>query len=81
MVRLQQMDTILQNAQRQGRISFYMTCRGEEAIHFGAASALELQDTILAQYREQGLLMWRGFTLQQFSDQCFSNEADLVCVG
>ena len=24
------MDTILQNAQRQGRISFYMTCRGEE---------------------------------------------------
>jgi 2-oxoisovalerate dehydrogenase E1 component alpha subunit len=71
------MDKILQNAQRQGRISFYMTCTGEEAIHFGAASALELSDVILAQYREQGLLMWRGFTLQQFTDQCFSNEADL----
>jgi 2-oxoisovalerate dehydrogenase E1 component alpha subunit len=71
------MDTILQNAQRQGRISFYMTCRGEEAIHFGAASALELSDVVLAQYREQGILMWRGFTLQQFTDQCFSNEADL----
>jgi 2-oxoisovalerate dehydrogenase E1 component alpha subunit len=71
------MDTILQNAQRQGRISFYMTCRGEEAIHFGAASALELSDVILAQYREQGVLMWRGFSLQQFTDQCFSNEADL----
>jgi 2-oxoisovalerate dehydrogenase E1 component alpha subunit len=76
-VRLREMDTILQNAQRQGRISFYMTCRGEEAIHLGTASALDPSDVILAQYREQGLLMWRGFTLQQFTDQCFSNEADL----
>lgn len=77
MVRLREMDKILQNAQRQGRISFYMTCTGEEAIHIGAASALELSDVILAQYREQGFLMWRGFTLQQFTDQCFSNDADL----
>ena len=29
-VRLREMDTIFQNVQRQGRISFYMTCRGEE---------------------------------------------------
>ena len=77
MVRLREMDTILQNAQRQGRISFYMTCRGEEAIHIGAASALERTDTVLAQYREAGILMWRGFTLEQFTNQCFSNELDL----
>lgn len=48
MVRLREMDKILQNAQRQGRISFYMTCHGEEAIHIGSASALELEDTVLA---------------------------------
>jgi 2-oxoisovalerate dehydrogenase E1 component alpha subunit len=77
MVRLREMDKILQNAQRQGRISFYMTCHGEEAIHIGAAAALELKDTVLAQYREAGLLMWRGFTLNQFTDQCFSNCKDL----
>jgi 2-oxoisovalerate dehydrogenase E1 component alpha subunit len=77
MVRLREMDQILQNAQRQGRISFYMTCHGEEAIHIGSASALEPQDVVLAQYREAGLLMWRGFTLEQFTDQCFSNSADL----
>jgi 2-oxoisovalerate dehydrogenase E1 component alpha subunit len=71
------MDTILQNAQRQGRISFYMTCTGEEAIHMGAGSALDNQDPIFAQYREQGLLMWRGFTLEQFTNQCFSNDLDL----
>ena len=77
MVRLRQMDNILQNAQRQGRISFYMTCRGEEAIHIGSASALDPQDVVLAQYREAGILMWRGFTLDQFTNQCFSNDRDL----
>jgi 2-oxoisovalerate dehydrogenase E1 component alpha subunit len=77
MVRLRAMDTILQNAQRQGRISFYMTCTGEEAIHMGAAAALDSQDHIFAQYREQGLLMWRGFSLEQFTNQCFSNDRDL----
>jgi TPP-dependent pyruvate/acetoin dehydrogenase alpha subunit len=66
MIRLRKMDTILHNAQRQGRISFYMTHHGEEAIHMGSASALSSHDTIFAQYREAGLLMWRGFTLDQF---------------
>jgi len=71
------MDTIFQNAQRRGRFSIYVCCRGEEAIHIGAASALTLKDTIWAQYREAGVLMWRGFTLDQFADQCFSTFRDL----
>jgi 2-oxoisovalerate dehydrogenase E1 component alpha subunit len=55
-----------------------MSCRGEEALHIGAASALiTSHDPILAQYREQGVLMWRGFTLEQFANQCFSNDLDL----
>jgi Dehydrogenase E1 component len=69
MIRLQEMDSLMMNVQRQGRISFYMPCRGEEAIHMGTGSALHLQDPILAQYREQGLIMWRGFTLEQFANQ------------
>ena len=77
MIRLRAMDYILLNAQRQGRISFYMTCSGEEAIHIGSASALKSQDVVLAQYREAGILMWRGFTLEQFTNQCFSNDLDL----
>lgn len=35
------MDPILYDVQRQGRISFYMTATGEEAIHVGSASALD----------------------------------------
>jgi len=77
MIRLRKMDTILHNAQRQGRISFYITCHGEEGMHIGSASALSPQDVVFAQYREQGILMWRGFTLEQFCNQCFSNQLDL----
>ena len=73
MVRLQAMDQIFYDAQRQGRISFYMTSGGEEAVHIGSSAALSAEDMIFAQYREPGVLMWRGFTLQQFADQCFGN--------
>jgi len=76
MVRQQTMDNIFYDAQRQGRISFYMTAYGEEAIHIGSSAALHAKDLVLAQYREQGVLMWRGFSLQDFADQCFSNEGD-----
>ena len=69
MVRLQTMDTVFNDAQRQGRISFYMTSWGEEATHIGTAMELRDDDEIFAQYREAGVLMWRGFTLLQFADQ------------
>lgn len=31
----------------------------------------------MGQYREFGVLLYRGFSIQQAADQCFSNEADL----
>ena len=64
-------------AQRQGRISFYMAALGEEAASVGAAAGLEPQDMIMGQYREQGALMFRGFSLENFMNQMFSNEKDL----
>lgn len=76
MVRLELMDNVLNMAQRQGRISFYMTTSGEEAINIGSASALKDKDIVFGQYREAGVLMWRGFTVQNFVDQCFSNIGD-----
>eukprot|EP00111_Clytia_hemisphaerica_P007827 TCONS_00022765-protein len=76
MLTLNQMDKILYESQRQGRISFYMTCYGEEATHFGTATALDFNDLVFAQYREAGVLMWRGFTLDNFMNQCYGNEYD-----
>ena len=64
-------------SQRQGRLSFYMTALGEEAASVGGAAALKPQDMIMMQYREQGALMFRDFSLKDFMNQMFSNGEDL----
>ncbi len=63
-------------AQRQGRLSFYMQCTGEEAAVIGSTAALDDADMIMAQYREQGALVYRGFTTDEFMNQMFGNEDD-----
>ena len=77
MTSLNTMDKILYESQRQGRISFYMTNYGEEATHIGSAAALEERDWVYGQYREAGVLMYRGFGLDQFCHQCYGNTEDL----
>ena len=64
-------------SQRQGRLSFYMAALGEEAASVGGAAGLKPQDMIMSQYREQGALMFRGFSLENFMNQMFSNKKDL----
>lgn len=49
MVTLQTMDTIFYEAQRQGRISFYLTTIGEEAINIASAAALTMDDVVFPQ--------------------------------
>ncbi|EPB92623.1 2-oxoisovalerate dehydrogenase E1 component, alpha subunit [Mucor circinelloides 1006PhL] len=75
MLLLHTMDGILYDAQRQGRISFYMTHYGEEAM-IGSAAALSPEDIVFGQYREAFMLVYRGFSLDEFVNQCFSNELD-----
>ncbi|KAL1538974.1 3-methyl-2-oxobutanoate dehydrogenase (2-methylpropanoyl-transferring) [Salvia divinorum] len=76
MVMLQTIDTIFYEAQRQGRISFYVTAAGEEAINIASAAALSMDDFVFPQYREAGVLLWRGFGLQDLANQCFGNVGD-----
>ncbi|KAL8622837.1 hypothetical protein ACOMHN_026958 [Nucella lapillus] len=77
MTLLNTMDRVLYESQRQGRISFYMTNYGEEGTHMGSAAALEPDDLVFGQYREAGVLLWRGFTLDQFMNQCYGNARDV----
>lgn len=63
-------------AQRQGRISFYLACTGEEASTVASAAALQDQDMIMSQYREQGALAYRGYSTEEFMNQMFSNEKE-----
>lgn len=70
------MDLLMFEAQRQGRLSFYMVSAGEEGISIGSASALNPADVIFCQYRESGVYMQRGFQLSDFMNQLFANVND-----
>jgi 2-oxoisovalerate dehydrogenase E1 component alpha subunit len=70
------MDVIMFDAQRQGRLSFYMTSQGEEGTCVGSASALEKEDVIFCQYRETGVFAQRGYTFDDFMSQLFANKKD-----
>ncbi|XP_043278499.1 2-oxoisovalerate dehydrogenase subunit alpha, mitochondrial [Venturia canescens] len=76
MVSVSVMDKILYESQRQGRISFYMTSVGEEALQIGSAEAVTLKDLIYSQYREAGVLLHRGYSFSEFMNQCYGNCED-----
>ncbi|KAF7557705.1 hypothetical protein G7Z17_g442 [Cylindrodendrum hubeiense] len=67
------MDSIMFEAQRHGRLSFYMVSAGEEAVMVGSAAALAAKDVITCQYREHGVFLQRGFELKDFMSQLTSN--------
>ena len=71
------LDQRMIGAQRQGRLSFYLTCTGEEASVVGSVAAFSDQDMVMGQYREQAALRYRGFTSEQFMNQLLSNDLDL----
>lgn len=70
------LDVIMFDAQRQGRLSFYMVSAGEEAVPIGSSSVLDREDVIFCQYREQGAFRERGFTTKEFMAQLFANKYD-----
>ncbi|OCF62123.1 2-oxoisovalerate dehydrogenase E1 component, alpha subunit [Kwoniella mangroviensis CBS 10435] len=69
-------DNVLYQSQRQGRISFYMQCAGEEAAIVGSSAAMLEGDEMFGQYRESAALLHRGFTLDALMSQCFGNVED-----
>ncbi len=71
-------DDRMYRAQRQGKTSFYMKCTGEEAIAVAAANAMDPEDMHFPTYRQQGLLVARGYPLKTMMCQIYSNAADPV---
>ncbi|MEZ4288003.1 MAG: thiamine pyrophosphate-dependent enzyme [Polyangiales bacterium] len=78
MVRTRIIDDRLVKLQRQGRISFHVGCRGEEAAIVASAAALRDRDWIVPCYREVAALLWRGYPLQAYVDHMFGNADDPV---
>ena len=77
MVTMNEADNVYNAAQRQSRISFYMTQLGEEASGIGSAAALKDHDLLFPQYREAGAFLWRCFSIQQMAHQLTGNQYDL----
>ncbi|WP_066725457.1 3-methyl-2-oxobutanoate dehydrogenase (2-methylpropanoyl-transferring) subunit alpha [Sphingomonas pituitosa] len=63
-------------AQRQGKTSFYMKSTGEEAVSVSAALAMAGDDMCFPSYRQQGILITRGYPLVEMMNQIYSNRGD-----
>lgn len=78
MVQTRSVDDRMITLQRQGSISFALSSLGEEACAVASAAALDLADWMYPQYRELGVMFWRGFTIQQYLHHMFGNKEDLI---
>jgi pyruvate dehydrogenase E1 component alpha subunit len=64
--------------QRQGTLTFAMGSLGEEACAVASAAALDAGDWMYPQYREGGIIFWRGFTILQYINHMLGNKEDLI---
>jgi len=71
-------DARMLTAQRQRKLSFYMQCLGEEAVGIGQVLALRDDDMCFPTYRQQGILVARGYPLVDMMCQLYSNDRDPV---
>ena len=76
MLHVRAYDERMFRAQRQGKLSFYMKCTGEEAIAVAQAMALDDGDMLFPTYRQQGLLFVRGRSIVDMMCHCISNSRD-----
>ena len=70
------LDDRMYRAQRQGKVTFYAKSAGEEAIAAGQALALRPGDMGFPTYRQQGLLIARGYPVRRMIDQVYSDRLD-----
>lgn len=74
------LDDRLMPLQRQGRIHFYIECRGQEAGMIAGAHVLEPRDWFVQGLRETAAALYRGFPLRLHIAQVLGNGNDL-CHG
>ncbi len=80
MLAVRAFDDRMLKVHRQGKISFYIQCRGEEAISIAQGLALREGDMLFPSYRNQGLYFARERPVVDLMCQCLSNARDM-CRG
>ncbi len=78
MLKTRTFDARMQIGQRQKKISFYMQSLGEEAVSVGQTLALNPDDMCFPTYRQQGILVARGYSLVDMMCQLLSNSHDPI---
>ncbi len=73
-------DERMYQTHRQGKISFYVSSLGEEAVSVAQGMALRPTDMLFPSYRNQGLFVVRGRSLVDLMCQTFGNTRDM-CKG
>lgn len=76
MMRARHFDTRMIAMHRQGRLSFYVTSRGEEAVAVAGAMAYAHRDILFPSYRQSGLWLVRGMPVLAMMCQCIGNQFD-----
>src|SRR3954470_9576387 len=76
MLRVRQFDLRMMAMQRQGRLSFYLSGRGEEAASVAGAVPYLHDDMLFPSYRQAGALLVRGMPLLTMMCQLIGNAGD-----
>jgi 2-oxoisovalerate dehydrogenase E1 component alpha subunit len=76
MLRTRHFDARMIAVQRQGRLSFYVSSKGEEAAAVAGAMAYAQRDMLFPTYRQQGLFLARGMPLLSMMCQLIGNRYD-----
>lgn len=71
-------DERMTQLQRQGKIGFYGSCTGQEAVPVAAGAALAAGDWVFPALRESSILLVRGFPLDRYLAQAFGNSLDVL---
>lgn len=78
MMRTRLIDERMTARQRQGKVSFWGACTGQEAVPVAVAMALAPQDWIFPALREGAAMLVRGFPLATWLAQAYGNVGDAL---
>ncbi len=78
MLRIRLLDEKMLGKQRQGKIGFYGTITGQEAVPIATGLAVQPQDWVFPALREGATMLVRGFPLTTWLAQVYGNEGDLL---
>lgn len=76
MMRARHFDARMVAMQRQGRLSFHVSCKGEEAAAVAGAMSFAPHDMLFPSYRQAGLMLVRGMPMVAMIGQLIGNRCD-----